>query len=129
MKCEKGFILPTTMVVVLFCLLVVAYVASSHMNEKKFYFETEQHYILENLVLLATTYSIQRLTLLDEETLIDQSETIETSNGRFSFKVNKVTSDTVDLSLYCMTKTNRTKKVAFQYSLSQKTINLWSEVN
>ncbi|TXC92384.1 hypothetical protein FS935_04850 [Metabacillus litoralis] len=125
MKAEKGFIFPTTMVIVLFCLLVVTHLSTTLISDKKFYFETEQNYILENLITVAVNQTLKDLRSTSVE--VDQPVTITTLNGSFTYKMIEVSSELTEVTIKCETDEKRKYQASYQYNLLKNEITVWSE--
>ncbi|WP_226667461.1 competence type IV pilus minor pilin ComGG [Metabacillus litoralis] len=125
MKAEKGFIFPSTMVIVLFCLLVVTHLSTTLISDKKFYFETEQKYILENLMTVAVNQTLKELRNTSGE--LQQPKTITTQNGSFTYKMTAVSSELTEVNIKCETIENRKYQASYQYNSLKNEISVWSE--
>jgi uncharacterized ion transporter superfamily protein YfcC len=124
MRNEKGFIFPTTMVIVLFCLIIVAHISTSLISEKQFYSETEQYYILENLMQLAVDQSL--LDIKNGTTSTNESST-NTINGSFTYTIKEISPSIFVAQLTCKTNENKEYTAAYQYDLTKNEMIEWSE--
>ncbi|WP_026558770.1 competence type IV pilus minor pilin ComGG [Bacillus sp. J37] len=125
MRNQKGFILPSIMVIALFCLLIVAHISTILISEKTFYEETKQYYILENLMNVAVKKSLQELK---SGNTVDQSNGIfHTSNGSFSYDVT--TSDNViyEVQLTCSARETKEYSASYKFDKSKNEMIFWSE--
>lgn len=125
MKTEKGFIFPTTMVIVLFCLLVVTHLSTSLISDKKFYFETEQNFILLNLMTVAVKQTLKDLRSTGVEG--DQPVTITTLNGSFTYNMFEVSSELTEVTIKCETDEKRKYQASYQYNSIKNELTVWSE--
>ncbi|WP_078432576.1 competence type IV pilus minor pilin ComGG [Metabacillus halosaccharovorans] len=125
MRNQKGFILPSVMVIALFCLLIVAHISTILISEKTFYEETKQYYILENLMNVAVKKSLQELK--SGNTVDHNSDIYHSSNGYFSYTVT--TSDEViyEVQLTCSTKETKEYTASYKFDKSKNEIIFWSE--
>ncbi|MGM7721145.1 competence type IV pilus minor pilin ComGG [Metabacillus sp. Hm71] len=125
MRNEKGFIFPTTLGVILFCLFIVAYISSVLISEKQFYSETKQYYILENLMQLAVDQSLLEIKSQSATPIMSyQSNTI---NGSLSYEIKKLSPSIYEVHLTCKTIRNKVNKARYQFDLSKNEMILWSE--
>jgi competence protein ComGG len=125
MKNERGFIFPSTMAVILFCLLIVTHISMSLISEKKFYSETEQHYILENLMLIAVEQSL--LEIKKGTAIPNEISTYNTFNGTFNYRMNEISPSLYEVELTCTSTKNRQYTAKYQYDLTKNDMILWSE--
>lgn len=125
MKQEKGFILPSMMIIVFFCLLIVAHLSTALISEKKFYAETTQYYVLDHLMKIGVQTSlkdIQNGTInLSDETKIN------TENGDILFTTKEISPMIFEVSLTCETTEHKKYTASYQYDLTKKEMILWSE--
>ncbi|MBZ5749720.1 competence type IV pilus minor pilin ComGG [Metabacillus rhizolycopersici] len=124
MKNEKGFIFPTTMVMVLFCLLIVGHIATNLISDKQFYAETEQYYLLENLMQLAVDQSLMEIK---SETTTTNETTKNTLNGSFTYTIRENLPNIFEVQLSCATKENKTYTASYQYDSTSNEMISWSE--
>lgn len=122
---EKGFILPTTISLVLFCLLIIANISAALINEKKFYSETEQYYLLENMKHLAVDQANDDIENGTAVLGIPISEI--TLLGSFTYTVFKLTNEVYEVEIACETVKNKVYTAKYQYQLTKSEIILWSE--
>ena len=125
MRNQKGFILPSIMVIALFSLLIVAHISSLLITEKRFYKETEQYYLLENLMNIAVEKSFQELK---EGKIVEQKDNIfHTSNGYFSYTVSTSDDLIYEIQLTCITNENKEYTASYQFDKTKNEIISWSE--
>ncbi|MCM3650445.1 competence type IV pilus minor pilin ComGG [Metabacillus litoralis] len=124
MKNQKGFIFPTTMVMILFCLLIVGHIATNLISEKQFYAETEQYYLLENLMQLAVDQSLMEIK---SETTTTNETTKNTLNGSFTYTIRENLPSIYEVQLSCATKENKTYTASYQYDSTSNEMISWSE--
>ena len=125
MRNQKGFILPSIMVITLFCLLIVAHISTVLISEKTFYEETKQYYELENLMNVAVKKSLHELK---NEEVAEHHHTIShTSNGYYTYTVT--TSDEViyEVQLTCRTNEKREYTASYKFDKSKNEMIFWSE--
>ncbi|MCV9884824.1 competence type IV pilus minor pilin ComGG [Metabacillus halosaccharovorans] len=125
MRNQKGFILPSIMVIALFCLLIVAHISTILISEKTFYEETKQYYILENLMNVAVKKSLHELE--NGNNVNQHNKVFHTSNGYYSYNVT--TSDEViyEVQLTCSTKETKEYTASYKYDKSKNEMIFWSE--
>jgi hypothetical protein len=125
MRNEKGFIFPTTMVIVLFCLLIVTHISISLISEKRFYSETEQYYLLDNLMQLAVDESL--FEIQNGTAKINDATVINTINGSFTYIINEITPSIYEAQLSCISTKNKQYTASYQYDLIKNEMIVWSE--
>jgi competence protein ComGG len=125
MRNEKGFIFPTTMVIVLFCLLIVAHISTSLISEKQFYSETEQYYLLDNLMQLAVDQSL--FEIKNRTAKINEATVTNTINGSFTYVISEITSSVYEVQISCESPKNKQYTASFQYDLKINEMIVWSE--
>ncbi|MGM0874241.1 MAG: competence type IV pilus minor pilin ComGG [Bacillota bacterium] len=125
MKNDKGFIFPTTMVIVLFCLLIVAHISNALISEKQFYSKTEQYYILENLMQLAVDQSLVKIK--NGTAITNEPSKTNTLNGSFSYTVKEISPSIYEAQLTCKTNENAEYTALYQYDFTKNEMILWSE--
>lgn len=116
---------PTTLVIALFCLLIVVHVSTSLISEKQFYKETEQYYMLENLMQITvdlTLHEIKNGTAKLNETIRK-----DTLNGSIEYKVEIDSSGIYQVKLHCKTTINREYTATYQYDMMENEMIQWSE--
>jgi len=125
MRKDEGFILPTTMVVIFFCLLIITHISTAAISEKKFYSETEQYYIVDQLMLIAVEDSLKQL----QATEADNEKTIykSTSIGDISYSYVKVSPEIYEVQLKCTTLKNKDYTAKYQYDTAKNEMIVWSE--
>ncbi len=125
MRKEDGFILPTTMAVIFFCLLIITHISTAAISEKKFYSETEQYYIVDQLMLIAVEDSLKKL----QTTEVDVEKTIykSTNIGEISYSYVKVSSQIYEVQLKCTTLKNKGYTAKYQYDIVKNEMIVWSE--
>lgn len=125
MKNHKGFILPSMMVVVFFCLLIVAYISTALISDKKFYEETKQYYALENLMNIAVKASLKDIK--DGEVASNNPITIHTINGYYTYSVSTSGSNIYEVLLTCRSKENKEYTASYHFDSLKNEIIFWSE--
>ncbi|WP_226526455.1 competence type IV pilus minor pilin ComGG [Metabacillus niabensis] len=125
MKNQKGFILPSIMVIALFCLLIVAHISTILISEKTFYEETKQYYILENLMNVAVKKSLQELK--SGNTVDHNSDIYQTSNGYFSYTVTTSDDAIYEVQLSCNTNETKEYTASYKFDKSKNEMIFWSE--
>lgn len=125
MKDEKGFIFPTTMVMILFCLLIITHISMTLISEKKFYSETEQHYVLENLMQVAVAQSLNQIK--DSTAILNETATSNTTNGTFIYNVKKTSPNIYEVEITCISKKNKEYTAKYQYDYAINEMIVWSE--
>lgn len=122
---QRGFILPSVMVIVLFCLLIVAHISTLLISEKKFFEETKQYYILENLMNVAVKKSLSDLK--KGEVDVDHPTSIYTSNGYFTYTVSNSEEMIYEVHLSCHTNENKEYTALYRFDPLKKEMIFWSE--
>ncbi|QGQ47241.1 competence type IV pilus minor pilin ComGG [Metabacillus sediminilitoris] len=125
MNDEKGFIFPTTMVMILFCLLIITHISMTLISEKKFYSETEQHYVLENLMQVAVEQSLAQIK--DGTAILNETTTFNTTNGTFIYSVIKTSPNIYEVEITCISNKNKEYTAKYQYDYAINEMILWSE--
>ncbi|KKI91455.1 hypothetical protein WQ54_14870 [Bacillus sp. SA1-12] len=125
MRNEKGFIFPTTLGVILFCLFIVTYISSVLISEKLFYSETEQYYMLDNLMQLAVDQSL--LEIQNQPAIMNVSTESNTINGSFSYVIKEISPSIYEVQLTVKTIRNKVNKARYQFDLTKNEMILWSE--
>jgi uncharacterized ion transporter superfamily protein YfcC len=125
MKNEKGFIFPTTMVLVLFCLLIITHISTTLISEKKFFSETEQYYVLENLMQLAVEQSLSEIK--NGTVKPNEPSNKNTINGSFSYSVSEISPSIYEVQLSCISTKKREYTAKYQYDLAKNEMIVWSE--
>ncbi|PMC39608.1 hypothetical protein CJ195_06735 [Bacillus sp. UMB0899] len=125
MRNQKGFILPSIMVIALLCILIVAHISSLLITEKTFYSETEQYYLLENLMSIAVKKSLQELK--NGEIVENQNNIFYTSNGYFTYTVSTNDYMIYEVQLACNTNENKKYTASYQYDTAKNEMIFWSE--
>ncbi|HZH58330.1 MAG TPA: competence type IV pilus minor pilin ComGG [Metabacillus sp.] len=125
MKNQRGFILPSVMVIVLFCLLIVAHISTLLISEKKFFEETKQYYLLENLMNVAVKKSLSDLK--KGEVDIDDPIIFHTSYGYFSYTVSTSDEMIYEVQLICHTNENKEYTALYRFDRIKNEIIFWSE--
>ncbi|UGB29500.1 competence type IV pilus minor pilin ComGG [Metabacillus sp. B2-18] len=125
MKDEKGFILPSMMVVVFFCLLITAHISMSLVNEKNFYEETKQYYALDSIMQVAVERSL--LEVKDGTALLNEQISVNTFNGQYNYLVQEVSPLIFHVSITCQTNEGKEYTASYQYDSSINEMILWSE--
>lgn len=125
MRNQKGFMFPTTLVIALFCLLIVAYVSNSLISEKQFYKETEQYYLLENLMKLAVDQSLHEIK--NGTAKLNEMIRKNTFNGSIEYKIEIDSSGIYEVKLLCKTTINREYTATYQYDMIENEMIQWSE--
>jgi hypothetical protein len=125
MRNERGFIFPTTMVIVLFCLLIVAHISMSLISEKQFYSETSQYYLLDNLMQLAVDQSLFEIN--NGTAKINEATVSNTINGTFTYVISEITPSIYEVQISCKSTKNKQYTASYQYDLLKSEMNVWSE--
>jgi len=126
MRNEQGFILPVTIAISFLFFLVFTFQIYAYMTEKGFSKETEEIFILENLMQLAVG-EIQ--AKLKED--VESSETTGFLNfptGTISYTVVPLTTTTSQITISCTTKEQRKYSARFVYDHEKKVIGSWIEL-
>jgi hypothetical protein len=122
---EKGFIFPTTMVIVLFCLLIVAHISISLISEKQFYSETEQYYLLDNLMQLAVDQSLYEIK--NGTAKLNEATVTNTLNGSFTYVIKEIAPSIYEAQITCKSTKNKQYMASYQYDLIKNDMIVWSE--
>lgn len=125
MKDEKGFIFPTTMVMILFCLLIITHISMTLISEKKFYSETEQHYVLENLMQVAVEQSLSQIK--DGTAVLYETTTYNITNGTFIYNIKKTSPNIYEVEITCISNKSKEYTAKYQYDYAINEMILWSE--
>lgn len=128
MKNEKGYIVLTTIVMTIFTLFIVGYLATILVSERAFLENTKQLYIIENLRMLAVDSAIKKI----KEGGIDKADTFYTTDGKFEYTVESLMDDhgkpTISMvQISCETNKNIKKVTSFHYDHFENKIVSWSE--
>lgn len=95
------------------------------MTEKTFYKETEQYYILENLMNVAVEKSLQKFK---EGNIVEQQSAIfQTSNGTYYYIVSTSDDMIYNVQLTCTTNEDKEYTATYQFDITKKEIIFWSE--
>jgi hypothetical protein len=126
MKNEQGFILPVTIAISFLFFLVFTFQINAYMTEKGFSKETEEIFILENLMQLG----VEELQAKIKED-VESSGTTGSLNfptGTISYTVVPVTTTTSQITISCTTKEQRKYSARFVYDYEKKVIGSWIEL-
>ncbi|MCM3161757.1 competence type IV pilus minor pilin ComGG [Metabacillus litoralis] len=125
MKDEKGFIMPSMMVIVFFCLLITAHISMSLVNEKKFYEETKQYYTLDSIMQVAVEKSLKEVK--SGSALLNEQISVNTYNGQLTYLVQEVSPLIFNVSITCQTNEGKEYTASYQYDSAKNEMNVWSE--
>lgn len=126
MKNEQGFILPVTIAISFLFFLVFTFQVNAYMTEKGFSKETEEIFILENLMELGVSEIQARLVEDEESSGITGS--LNFSTGTISYTVVPLTTTTSQITISCTTKEQRKYSARFVYDYEKKVIGSWIEL-
>ncbi len=126
MKNEQGFILPVTIAISFLFFLVFTFQVNAYMTEKDFSKETEEIFILENLMQLGVGGIQAKL----KEDIESTGETgfLNFPNGTISYTVVPLTTTTSQITISCTTKEQRKYSASFVYDYEKKVIGSWIEL-
>lgn len=126
MKNEQGFILPVTFAISFLFFLVFTFQINAYMTEKGFSKETEEIFILENLMQLGVG-EIQAKLKEDVESS-GTSGSLNFPTGTISYTVVPLTTTTSQITISCTTKEQRKYSARFEYDYKEKVIGSWIEL-
>ena len=126
MKNEQGFILPVTIAISFLFFLVFTFQVNAYMTEKDFSKETEEIFILENLMQLGVG-EIQD-TLKEDVESTGETGFLDFPNGTISYTVVPLTTTTSQITISCTTKEQRKYSARFVYDYEKKVISSWIEL-
>ncbi|MEK5441852.1 competence type IV pilus minor pilin ComGG [Fredinandcohnia sp. FSL W7-1320] len=126
MKNEQGFILPVTIAISFLFFLVFTFQVNAYMTEKDFSKETEEIFILENLMQLGVG-EIQD-TLKEDVESTGETGFLDFPNGTISYTVVPLTTTTSQITISCTTKEQRKYSARFVYDYEKKVIDSWIEL-
>lgn len=122
-KNQKGYILPTTIVLALFCLMIVTHLSSILISETAFYHDTKQFYILENLMQFAVDASLKEI----KAGITNGSNTLTFPDGDIQYSIQLVSSEEIEVQLTCTSKEKNTNIANYYYNNLENKISKWSE--
>lgn len=119
---EKGFILPVTIMVSLFFFFVLAHEVTTFLIKSKFYKETEELYILENLMALGVTDGTLEL---NNNQRVSKEYTYP--HGTCTIASTPVDINRSKVNITCKTIENRLYIGQFTYDFQQQKAYGWME--
>jgi competence protein ComGG len=130
MKNEKGFILPTTIVISFLFFLVFTHQLDLYMSEKRFYKEVEEQYQLEMILNMAVDDIIEEIEALKEEETLTSSYSawLYYPNGQVRYQVVLLTEDMVQITMYCQTTKGRKYNARFIYDFVERKRSEWNRI-
>jgi hypothetical protein len=126
MKNEQGFILPVTIAISFLFFLVFTFQINAYITEKGFSKETEEIFILENLMELGVE-EIQA-KLKDDVESSGTTGSLNLPTGTISYSVVPLTTTISQISISCTTKEQRKYSARFVYDYEKKVIGSWIEL-
>ncbi|WP_099361903.1 competence type IV pilus minor pilin ComGG [Fredinandcohnia onubensis] len=126
MKNEQGFILPVTLAISFLFFLVFTFQVNAYLTEKGFSKETEEIFILENLMQLGVEEI--RAKLKEDVESSGRTGSLNFPTGTISYTVVPITTTTSQITISCTTKEQRKYSARFVYDYEKKVIGSWIEL-
>lgn len=125
MRNEKGFILPVTLFISILFFLAFTYQINMYISDQLFNKETEELFILENLMQLGV---VDVLTEINENSIPAVQTQLNYPIGTVTYTVQELSSTTATIFITCKTNDNRVYSSKFTYDLLKEEIITWSEL-
>ncbi|RFU65683.1 competence type IV pilus minor pilin ComGG [Peribacillus glennii] len=122
---EKGAIYPVVAMIAAFFLSFTLFTIESYISDKKFYKETEEKLILEQIIRLASRDLIAELEINGH--LAEKKGILFYPKGEVYFEASTSDDQVVKVLLYASTKDERKTQSLFHYDISQKKVVKWVE--
>ncbi|MBU8908983.1 competence type IV pilus minor pilin ComGG [Desertibacillus haloalkaliphilus] len=122
---QKGFIMPLTMVLTFIVSGVLLHQLQQYLNEKQFFYEQEQIYIIEQLAQMGA----HDLDDVLREDTVDTNGQFHYEIGTASYWIQEQLDDTLYVRLTLETIEGRKRLVRLYYDLETLTMKAWWEVN
>jgi hypothetical protein len=121
---EKGFILPTTIIIMLLLSSFVIFQVSQYALEKKILLEEGELYTAERVLQSGV---VDVLNILGSDSRENFSGNFYYEEGEVSFVVKKEKEEMKKVQLISKTVTHKTKEITFFYDVNTETVLPWSE--
>lgn len=121
---EKGFILPTTIIIMLILSSFVIFQVSQYALEKKILLEEGELYTAERLLQMGV---VDVLNILGSDERENFSGNFYYEEGEVSFVVKKEKSEMKSVRLISRTVAPKTKEFTFFYDVKTETVLPWLE--
>lgn len=127
MNNEKGFILPTTMVISLLFFAVFTHQLDLYLTEKRFYKEVEEQYQLEMILNMAVDDIVEDIEVSKEEGTLTSSSSawLYYPNGQVRYLVSILDVDVVSITMNGETLHGRKYNARFMYHFIEKKPSQW----
>jgi competence protein ComGG len=125
MKNEKGYIYPVTLLLIFFLILIFHHQIDVLLLEKMFFRETEELYVLDNIMTLGVEKVVDELEELGEN--VETTGTISYPHGTFQYWIMPVTTEESFVTVICTTSAKRKYRANFYYHFGEKKIKNWME--
>jgi len=125
-KNEQGFILPVTIAVSFLFFIIFSFQVNAYLTERAFSKETEELFILENLMQLGVE-DVQEILQYEVES-VDSTRTFNYPTGTIEYTITAQTLTTSQITLSCTTTSQRKYKAQFIYNHETKEIGSWFEL-
>ncbi|PLT34727.1 competence type IV pilus minor pilin ComGG [Bacillus sp. V5-8f] len=122
---EKGAIYPIVAMIAAFFLTFTLFAIEGYVSDKKFYKETEEKLVLEQLIRLASADLIAELEL--NGNLSDKNGILFYPKGDVYFEASTVDEQVIKVLMYGSTKGERKMQSLFLYDNLQKKVVKWVE--
>ncbi|MFC0269978.1 competence type IV pilus minor pilin ComGG [Metabacillus herbersteinensis] len=120
---EKGYILPTTIVLALFCLMIVTHLSTILITETAFYQDTKQFYILENMMQVAVDASLAEINA----GITSGSNTLTLPNGDIQYSIQQISPEEIEVQLTCTSTENNLNIAMYHYNILENKMSMWEE--
>ncbi|OLO42878.1 hypothetical protein BTR23_02445 [Alkalihalophilus pseudofirmus] len=121
---QKGFILPTTIMLCLFMSLAVLHLVEVYMTEKNFSFEQEEIFMIESLMQMAIVDLVHEIGMMEQ----NYSSEFHYDNGTATYWILEESHDTFNIQLKVRTTSDRQRVVRVLLDKEQMRVKEWIEL-